>query len=136
MDDWAQEGRRIIPLLPRTMPHTCYSALADDIADVTSQSNKQLPSPSCTERKRLQNPPPTVAECNSKVQVPFRIPEAPIKAQEESKKRKLPVCTENSSLAQHLLGPAKMSRIQQLYRSGIELKNTELESFFAFRCRL
>lgn len=102
-------------------PQTCFSALADEIADNTSQTNKQLPSPSNTERKRTQNQQPqNVVECNSKGQVPFRIPEAPIKTQDECKKRKLPICTENSSLAQHLLGPAKMSRIQQIYRQNNE----------------
>ncbi|KAJ8958914.1 hypothetical protein NQ318_019683 [Aromia moschata] len=91
LEDWAQEGRRLVPLLPRTAPQTAFSALADETADAANQSNKQLPSP----------------------KAPFRIPDPP-KA-EESKKRKVPICPENSSLAQHLLTP-KFCRIQQLYR--------------------
>ncbi|KAJ8935081.1 hypothetical protein NQ314_013026 [Rhamnusium bicolor] len=114
LEDWAQEGRRLVPLLPRTSPQTAFSALADEAADVAHQSNKQLPSPSSTERKRPAIPQmvPTVAPETSKA-LPFRIPDPP--KVEENKKRKIPVCPENSSLAQHLLAP-KLCRIQQLYR--------------------
>lgn len=100
--------------MPRVAPQTAYSAIADEVADATSKTNKQLPLPSNTERKR-QSPissQPNSAETTNKLL--FRIPEFP-KA-EESKKRKFPLGVENSSLAQHLMCPPKISRIQQIYR--------------------
>ncbi|EFA04488.2 BRCA2-interacting transcriptional repressor EMSY [Tribolium castaneum] len=114
LEDWAQEGRRSVPLLPRMAPQTAYSAIADEAAENANQTNKQLPYPAATERKRppMQPPVPTAPETSKGAQ--FRVPETP--KIEDSKKRKLPICTENSSLAQHLLGPPKMSRTQQIYR--------------------
>ncbi|XP_018562629.1 BRCA2-interacting transcriptional repressor EMSY isoform X2 [Anoplophora glabripennis] len=38
LEDWAQEGRRLVPLLPRTAPQTAFSALADETAEVASQN--------------------------------------------------------------------------------------------------
>ncbi|XP_044268475.1 BRCA2-interacting transcriptional repressor EMSY [Tribolium madens] len=114
LEDWAQEGRRSVPLLPRMAPQTAYSAIADEAAETANQTNKQLPHPASTERKRTPVQPPvqTIPETSKAAQ--FRVPETP--KIEDSKKRKLPICTENSSLAQHLLGPPKMSRTQQIYR--------------------
>ncbi|KAJ8916272.1 hypothetical protein NQ315_016412 [Exocentrus adspersus] len=103
LDDWAQEGRRIVPLLPRTAPQTAFSALADETAEAATQSNKQLPPPSSTERKR---------------QTATQSAGIPPKA-EDGKKRK--ACTEGSSLAQHLLAP-KVCRIQQLQRTKAKAK--------------
>lgn len=112
-EDWAQEGRRLVPLLLRTAPQTAYSALADEVAETAFHCNKQLPLPSTTERKRQ-----TIAQVSTTGQenmksLPFRVPDPP--KVEENKKRKLQMNPENSSLAQHLLSP-KFCRIQQLYR--------------------
>lgn len=83
------------------------------MAESAIQCNKQLPLPSNTERKRQavsqMNP---IMQENSR-NLPFRVPDPP--KSEETKKRKLQMTPENSSLAQHLLSP-KFSRIQQLYR--------------------
>lgn len=98
-------------------PQTSFSAIADEISEVADQNNRQLPVPSATERRRLPMQQASVSQtslADSVKQPPFRMPEPP--KVEENKKRKLPVTTENSSLAQHLLGPSKISRIQQLYR--------------------
>lgn len=112
-EDWAQEGRRLVPLLLRSAPQTVFSAIADDVAETAFQCNKQLPMPSTTERKRhaVSQINPNQQENNKNI--PFRVPDPP--KSEEPKKRKLHVNPENSSLAQHLLSP-KYSRIQQLYR--------------------
>lgn len=122
-DEWAIEGRRLCPLMPRIAPQTAFSAIADEVADSTSKINKQLPSPSSTERKR---PPVSVAQCvmpENAGKAVFRVPEPP--KGEESKKRKLPVGVENSSLAQHLMGSPKMSRIQQIYRQKTKARQKE-----------
>ncbi|KAG5876868.1 BRCA2-interacting transcriptional repressor EMSY [Gonioctena quinquepunctata] len=123
LDEWAQEGRRLVPLLPRTAPQTVFSAVADEAAEHASQCNTHLPSPFNTERKRsiVTQMQPSVGSENCKM-MPFRIPDLP-KA-DESKKRKLSSGTENSSLAQHLLSP-KFSKIQQLYRQRTKQKMKE-----------
>ncbi|CAG9814121.1 unnamed protein product [Phaedon cochleariae] len=126
VDEWAQEGRRLVPLLPRTPPQTLYSSVADDVGESASQSNRQLPLPSNTERHKpsvIQIPIITAAETASK-SVPFRIPDPP-KGEENTKKRKLAGSSENSSLAQQLLTP-KLCRIQQLYRQRTKQKQKEL----------
>lgn len=97
----------------RSAPQTAYSAIADEVAENAFQCNKQLPLPATTERKR-----PAVAQVSAGGQeniknIPFRVPDPP--KSEDSKKRKLQMNPENSSLAQHLLSP-KFCRIQQLYR--------------------
>lgn len=51
-DEWAQEGRRLIPLMPRMVPQTAYSVIADDEANKASIENEKLPLPVNTERKR------------------------------------------------------------------------------------
>lgn len=114
LEDWAQEGRRSVPLLPRMAPQTAYSAIADEAAETANQINNQLPHPMYTERKRPPVQPPVQNLPETSKIVPFRVPETP--KSEDNKKRKLPVCTENSSLAQHLLGPSKICRTQQIYR--------------------
>lgn len=113
-NDWAQEGRRVIPLMPRMAPQTAFSAIADELAENADQNNKQLPLPANTERKRsmiLQSNQNVSGECNKGSS--FRVNEQP--KHEEIRKRKF---SENSTLAQHLLGPTsnKISKIQQIYR--------------------
>lgn len=101
--------------MPRVAPQTAFSAIADEIADSASKINRQLPTPSSTERKRF--PPVSVEQQNVGIEgnkSVFRIPDLP--KNEECKKRKLPGGVESSSLAQHLIGSPKISRIQQLYR--------------------
>ncbi|XP_045471442.1 BRCA2-interacting transcriptional repressor EMSY [Harmonia axyridis] len=119
--DWAQEGRRVIPLMPRMAPQTAFSAMADEVAENADLSNKQLPLPANTERKRsmiVQSNQNILGDCNKGS---FRINEQP--KHEELRKRKF---SENSSLAQHLLGPSnKMSRIQQIYRQKTKSKTKE-----------
>lgn len=118
LEDWAQEGRRLIPLLPRIPPQTPYSVVADEASETAAQQNKHLPLPANTERKRPSTPQSVIpnqplAEPGGKPQI-FRVPEIP---KDEPKKRKGQNVNENSSLAQHLLGP-KLSKIQQIYRQA------------------
>ncbi|RZC40823.1 EMSY [Asbolus verrucosus] len=119
LEDWAQEGRRSVPLIPRMAPQTAYSAIADEAAEVANLNNKQLPHPACTERKRPPSQPVMQLMPETSKGASFRVPETP--KNDDTKKRKLPICTENSSLAQHLLGPPKMSRTQQIYRQVVVL---------------
>lgn len=114
LEDWAQEGRRIVPLLPRPAPQTAYSAIADEVSEAAGQSNKLLPAPACTERKRP--PSVTITHSNngseSSKTGTFRIPDPP---KLDDKKRKMSSCQDNSNITQHLISP-KVCRIQQLYR--------------------
>lgn len=111
MDEWAQEGRRLIPLMPRTTPQTAYSIIADDVADSASASNKQLPPPAMTERKRSQVQQ-TVSMTESGKTVGYRLPE--VGKMEDCKKRKMSFCPDSTGV--YPMGPPKMSRIQQIYR--------------------
>ncbi|XP_030753533.1 BRCA2-interacting transcriptional repressor EMSY-like [Sitophilus oryzae] len=118
LEDWALEGRRLVPLLPRVPPQTPYSIIADEASDTAVQYNSQLPLPANTERKRpATSPVPSVStnDVAGKTQT-FRVPEVP---KEDFKKRKS-YAGENSSLAQHLLGN-KISRIQQIYRQASKI---------------
>ncbi|CAH0556756.1 unnamed protein product [Brassicogethes aeneus] len=123
LDDWAQEGRRLIPMLPRMAPQTAYTSIADEVADNAAQNNKQLPSPSATERKRTINIATSSVLPEGSSKTSFRIPEPP--KFDEAKKRKLSISENSSCLAQHLLGPSKTSRIQQLYRQRTKIKSKE-----------
>ncbi|VEN49037.1 unnamed protein product, partial [Callosobruchus maculatus] len=135
-EDWAQEGRRLVPLLPRTAPQTALSALADEAADVANQCNKQLPVPTSTERRRppvvsgqAQPPHPTTTVASvsdmsglgaSKSTMPFRMPDPP---KPDDKKRKL--AQDTSNLAQQLISP-RLCRIQNLYRQRSKSKSREI----------
>ena len=44
-NDWAKEGRRIIPLLKRATPITAFTSVADNGAENAANLNKTLPSP-------------------------------------------------------------------------------------------
>uniref|UniRef100_A0A8C4WZG7 EMSY transcriptional repressor, BRCA2 interacting n=1 Tax=Eptatretus burgeri TaxID=7764 RepID=A0A8C4WZG7_EPTBU len=43
--EWAIEGRRLVPLLPRLLPQTIYSGLADSAACSAAAFNARLPPP-------------------------------------------------------------------------------------------
>nr|CAI5862556.1 unnamed protein product [Callosobruchus analis] len=135
LEDWAQEGRRLVPLLPRTAPQTALSALADEAADVASQCNKQLPVPTSTERRRPpvvsgqpqppHHPATTAASVSdvsgaSKSTIQFRVPDPP---KPDDKKRKL--AQDTSNLAQQLISP-RLCRIQNLYRQRSKSKLREI----------
>lgn len=49
--EWAIEGRRLIPLLPREPPKTIYSMVADQAASLIATENSRLPSPTETANK-------------------------------------------------------------------------------------
>ncbi|XP_066141227.1 BRCA2-interacting transcriptional repressor EMSY [Euwallacea fornicatus] len=128
LEDWAQEGRRLVPLLPRALPQTSYSEVADEASEAAFQSNKQLPLPAHTERKRPQpqstSPAPVLNETNGKTSS-FRMPELP---RDEPKRRKCNSMGEGSSLAQHLLGP-KLTKIQQIYRQVSKVPKVKAREF-------
>ncbi|KAG1651042.1 BRCA2-interacting transcriptional repressor EMSY [Nymphon striatum] len=52
--DWAIEGRRLIPLLPRLVPQTAFSANANNAATSALQHNAKLQSPHTTGQKRVK----------------------------------------------------------------------------------
>ncbi|PNF25978.1 hypothetical protein B7P43_G06364 [Cryptotermes secundus] len=53
--DWAIEGRRLIPLMPRLVPQTAFTALANNVANIAAAENARLPPPANTVKK---NPVP------------------------------------------------------------------------------
>lgn len=48
--EWAVEGRRLIPLMPRLVPQTAFTALANNFADIQASKNAAMPVPSATGR--------------------------------------------------------------------------------------
>lgn len=126
LEEWAQEGRRLVPLLPRQPPQTLYSAIANDAAESASQCNKLLPSPANTERKRpVVSPVTTMAIPETGKTISFRVPELPKQDESVNKKRKLVGVTETANITQNLLSP-KLCRIQQIYRQRSKVKSKEL----------
>ena len=49
--EWAIEGRRLVPLLPRLVPQTVFTIAANQAATMAQTHNMTLPSPSETSRK-------------------------------------------------------------------------------------
>lgn len=46
--DWAIEGRRLIPLLPRLVPQTAFTAVANSVASIQAAKNATMPLPSAS----------------------------------------------------------------------------------------
>ncbi|XP_021935381.1 BRCA2-interacting transcriptional repressor EMSY isoform X4 [Zootermopsis nevadensis] len=51
--EWAIEGRRLIPLMPRLVPQTAFTALANNVANIAAAENAKLPPPANTIKKNL-----------------------------------------------------------------------------------
>jgi hypothetical protein len=52
--DWAIEGRRLIPLMPRLVPQTAFTALANNVANIAAVENARLPQPANTIKKNCK----------------------------------------------------------------------------------
>jgi len=52
--DWAIEGRRLIPLMPRLVPQTAFTALANNVANIAAAENARLPPPANTMKKNCK----------------------------------------------------------------------------------
>lgn len=50
--DWAREGRRAVPLLPRGIPETALIKVADNLAQRMQEQNNKFPLPEQTKRNR------------------------------------------------------------------------------------
>lgn len=46
--EWAIEGRRLVPLMPRLVPQTAFTAIANSAANAQAAKNASLPVPSAT----------------------------------------------------------------------------------------
>ncbi|XP_071453765.1 BRCA2-interacting transcriptional repressor EMSY-like isoform X2 [Hetaerina americana] len=46
--EWAIEGRRLVPLMPRLVPQTAFTVLANSVANLTAAGNARLPVPAAT----------------------------------------------------------------------------------------
>lgn len=57
--DWLIEGRRLIPLMPRLVPQTAFTATANQVANAQAEKNACMPSPSQTGNKDLTLSSPT-----------------------------------------------------------------------------
>ncbi|TRY89023.1 hypothetical protein DNTS_012957, partial [Danionella cerebrum] len=51
--EWAIEGRRLVPLMPRLVPQTAFSVMANAVANATAQQNASLPLPADTANKEV-----------------------------------------------------------------------------------
>lgn len=52
--EWAIEGRRLIPLMPRLVPQTAFTALANNVANIAAAENAKLPPPANTIKKNCK----------------------------------------------------------------------------------
>lgn len=104
----------MVSMINRATPQTVFSVIADDSADAASTSNKQLPLPSMTERKRTQSQHGQGATVVDNKTLGYRSSDS-LKL-EETRKRKFAFCSENSGMLPYAMGPPKISKIQQIYR--------------------
>ncbi|XP_041438741.1 BRCA2-interacting transcriptional repressor EMSY isoform X2 [Xenopus laevis] len=51
--EWSIEGRRLVPLMPRLVPQTAFTATANAVANATGQHNASLPDPAETGNKEV-----------------------------------------------------------------------------------
>ncbi|XP_068122757.1 BRCA2-interacting transcriptional repressor EMSY [Hyperolius riggenbachi] len=51
--EWSIEGRRLVPLMPRLVPQTAFTATANAIANAAGQHNSSLPDPAETGNKEV-----------------------------------------------------------------------------------
>lgn len=51
MSEWLIEGRRLIPLMPRLVPQTAFTAKANEAANMQAEKNASMPVPSLTGNK-------------------------------------------------------------------------------------
>ncbi|KFM67138.1 Protein EMSY, partial [Stegodyphus mimosarum] len=53
--EWAIEGRRLVPLMPRLAPQTAFTAIADSVANAQAAKNATLPLPGKTGCREMSN---------------------------------------------------------------------------------
>ncbi|KAM9319791.1 BRCA2-interacting transcriptional repressor EMSY [Gastrophryne carolinensis] len=51
--EWSIEGRRLVPLMPRLVPQTAFTATANAVANAAGQHNSSLPDPADTANKEV-----------------------------------------------------------------------------------
>ncbi|XP_053312686.1 BRCA2-interacting transcriptional repressor EMSY isoform X2 [Spea bombifrons] len=51
--EWSIEGRRLVPLMPRLVPQTAFTATANAVANAAGQHNSSLPDPAETGNKEV-----------------------------------------------------------------------------------
>ncbi|XP_059177445.1 BRCA2-interacting transcriptional repressor EMSY-like isoform X2 [Physella acuta] len=72
-DEWTIEGRRLVPLMPRLVPQTAFTATANQAATAMMEKNASLPPPSQTSNKdgptAILSKPPRPSSPNSNVVV-------------------------------------------------------------------
>lgn len=55
--EWAIEGRRLVPLLPRLVPQTAFTAISDRVANMAMTEGAKLPLATPPPKKRMASPP-------------------------------------------------------------------------------
>ena len=58
-EKWAAEGRRLIPLLPRLVPQTAFTATATAAANTQADRNMSMTPPAKTGNRDREGEPPT-----------------------------------------------------------------------------
>ncbi|XP_073769651.1 BRCA2-interacting transcriptional repressor EMSY isoform X7 [Danio rerio] len=51
--EWSIEGRRLVPLMPRLVPQTAFTVMANAVANATAHQNASLPLPAETANKEV-----------------------------------------------------------------------------------
>lgn len=134
--NWAIEGRRLMPLMPRLVPQTAFTALANNVANIAAAENAKLPPPAETIKlsakfgNKMVSPScePNVPEAivppqrsNSPTEMACSTP-TPVVSQvknneeeENSRKRRRSSCDKTDSLSSPQLQPppTKVSAVAQ-----------------------
>ncbi|XP_022248165.1 BRCA2-interacting transcriptional repressor EMSY-like isoform X2 [Limulus polyphemus] len=91
--EWAIEGRRLIPLLPRLVPQTAFTAIANNAANIQAAKNAALMPPSATGKKETSSPP------TSGMSSPLSTPSTPthvVRSVQSGQKSSSPASTNNN----------------------------------------
>lgn len=53
--EWLIEGRRLVPLMPRLVPQTAFTATANNAANMQAEKNLNLPPPAQTGNRESES---------------------------------------------------------------------------------
>ncbi|XP_046401738.1 BRCA2-interacting transcriptional repressor EMSY-like isoform X2 [Ischnura elegans] len=98
--EWAIVGRRLVPLMPRLVPQTAFTVLANNVANITAAGNARLPVPAATAKLPGSNIGPEMTSLEPVVsegsKAPPSNPAQPSQAQSENAHQKPTVESETS----------------------------------------
>ncbi|XP_076312530.1 uncharacterized protein LOC143226025 isoform X2 [Tachypleus tridentatus] len=90
--EWAIEGRRLIPLLPRLVPQTAFTAIANNAANIQAAKNAALMPPIATGKKESSSPPTSGMSSPPSTPTPTHV----VRSVQSGQKNSSPASTNNS----------------------------------------